>query len=170
MTVPLRHAGAARRLFAHIIDGVVIFAGMFVIGVIINVFGLSEMLSGAFFNVMVYALTFAYYAIFIACRSASTPGGMAAGIRVVHSSGARLTLERAYFRTVLHQAIIILPTGWLMAGIPMIDGTIDPNDVNNGALGIVLLLWIFCYIGIWAHREGMTVYDVVASSRVIVAP
>ncbi|MEO0515383.1 MAG: RDD family protein, partial [Planctomycetota bacterium] len=90
MNPSIRYAGAGRRFLAHIIDSGIIFAGMFVFGFFLHLLGLADITTNSFFNVIVYALTFVYYAIFIAGTSATTPGGKVAGIRIVHMSGARL--------------------------------------------------------------------------------
>ncbi|KLJ00105.1 RDD family protein [Luteimonas sp. FCS-9] len=123
------YAGFWKRLAAYFIDAMVVgMASMLVavivggfIGGILSVSGVAGDLGFALIqilaNLLSLAVTAVYYAWFHASNAMATPGKMAVGIKVVRTSGERISLLRGigrYFATVLSAMILMI--GFLMAG------------------------------------------------------
>lgn len=133
-TVPLHGAevvlaGFWKRLAAYLIDYAIVTLTSMVLGGIIGmVFGGVSSLTGAGMSpsanmtsqllggLVGLAFSVAYYGWFHASQGGATPGKLAIGIKVVRSSGERITLARSigrYFATILSGLTLLI--GYLMA-------------------------------------------------------
>ncbi|MGE6334030.1 RDD family protein [Stenotrophomonas sp. NPDC077659] len=118
------YAGFWKRVAAYLIDYVVLVipSGLLggVLGAVVGVAGSggtgTELLIQAVSGLVGLLIGMGYYGWFHASRGGATLGKMAVGIKVVRSSGERITLGRSigrYFATILSS--ILLCIGYLMA-------------------------------------------------------
>lgn len=117
----LNLAGIGTRFVASFIDGLILQAVQFVIGMALGVVMASaaspEAAAGlAMLNVVLaLAIGFSYEAFFLAAKGA-TPGKMAMKIRVVRPDGSKISMGQAWGRTLGKQvSALILMIGYLMA-------------------------------------------------------
>ncbi|HYQ25402.1 RDD family protein [Stenotrophomonas sp.] len=118
------YAGFWKRVAAYLIDYIVLVipSGLLggVFGAVIGLAGSggtgTEVLIQAVSGLVGLLIGMGYYGWFHASRGGATPGKMAVGIKVVRSTGERITLGRSigrYFATLLSS--ILLCIGYLMA-------------------------------------------------------
>ncbi|WP_337244523.1 RDD family protein [Luteimonas sp. gir] len=123
------YAGFWKRVAAYLIDGLIVgVIGMVIGGLAIAVLGgiiavgsdsatgIAIVLVQLLSNLLSIAAGALYYAWFHASASMATPGKMAVGIKVVRTTGERISLLRGigrYFSTIL--SALILMIGFLMA-------------------------------------------------------
>ena len=117
------HAGFWKRVAAYLIDYVILFAVSMLVSVLTAMGALaggsssSAEIAGQIIGGLIgFFIGLAYYGWFHASTGGATPGKMAIGIKVVRSSGERISLARSigrYFATILSG--LILAIGYLMA-------------------------------------------------------
>ena len=114
-------AGIWPRFVASFIDGLIMQAAQFVVGLVIGlmmgVTSTPEQAAGLGILNLVFALAigFSYEAFFLAAKGA-TPGQMAMKLRVVRPDGSPISMGQAWGRTLGKQvSALILMIGYLMA-------------------------------------------------------
>lgn len=120
-----RVAGPARRAMAHLVDLVLCYGAVFVVGILVFVAALGAASIGAAIDdalklgvgvllVLLFIAQWAWFAIWETLRG-DTPGKRAFGLRVVTTNGRPIGFAQAALRNVL-RAADLLPTGYL-AGV-----------------------------------------------------
>lgn len=116
------YAGFWKRVAAYLIDYVILFAVSMVVSLVTTVGTLasgssSAEIAGQIIGGLIgFVIGLAYYGWFHASTGGATPGKMAIGIKVVRSTGERISLARSigrYFATILSG--LILAIGYIMA-------------------------------------------------------
>ena len=143
-----RVAGPARRALAHVVDLIVCFGALLVLGVIVTLVAVGAEGFGAALDetlgvgmgvllVAVFAAQWVYFAAWEAWKG-RTPGKMALGLRVVTTTGRPVGPTAAILRNLL-RAADALPFGYVLGVAAM---TISPRfqrlgDLVAGTLVIV---------------------------------
>jgi uncharacterized RDD family membrane protein YckC len=123
-----RVAGPARRLLAYLVDLVVCYGGALLISVIVllavaggagvgDAVDSAEGLSVGIVLVVLFAAQWVYFVAWEA-TTGRTPGKMAAGLRVVTTSGRPIAFGAAALRNVL-RAADVLPIGYAVGVVAM---------------------------------------------------
>lgn len=115
------YAGFWKRVAAYVVDSLLLGIASMVVSfatTLLTVAGSSNMqMAGQLVgSVLGLVIGLAYYAWFHASTGGATPGKMAVGIKVVRTSGERISLLRAvarYFATLLSGLILLI--GYIMA-------------------------------------------------------
>lgn len=135
-----RVAGPARRALAHVLDLLICYGAVFVVGVIVVIavagsgaltdgVGTTAGLGLGFFLVVLFAAQWLYFAIWEGWKG-RTPGKMAAGLRVVTTTGRPIGVGAAILRNLL-RAADALPTGYVVGLVSM---AISPRFQRVGDL------------------------------------
>jgi uncharacterized RDD family membrane protein YckC len=116
----MTYAGFWIRFVAQIIDGIVMYLGGMIVGLLVGLAmgatGLAGVAAKALSQLFVSALGVAYVTYFLGAYGA-TPGKMVFGLKVVRSNGDKVTYGRAFGRYWAYfLSGIILAIGYIMAG------------------------------------------------------
>ena len=135
-----RVAGPARRAMAHLIDLVLCYGAVFVVGIAIYIAAIGAVSVGAAIDdaikagvgVILLVLFVAQWVWFVAWESlrGDTPGKRALGLRVVTINGRPIGFAQAALRNVL-RAADLLPTAYLVGVVTM---AISPRFQRIGDL------------------------------------
>lgn len=116
----MRYAGFWRRLFAYVLDHVIVLVAAFLVGFVIAILGLASALDSTgvevFFNILGVVATWLYFALQESGTHQATLGKRALGLKVFDMQGQRLTFGKAtgrHFGKIL--SALILGIGFLMA-------------------------------------------------------
>ncbi len=101
--IRLRVAGPMPRAGAYIIDLLIRFALLIILGILISLTGIviGHKVSGGLSLLMVFLLEWLYPVVFEAGKRGATPGKRAVGLRVVQATGSPITLGQAVVRNFL---------------------------------------------------------------------
>jgi len=101
--IRLRVAGPMPRAGAYIIDLLIRFALIMIIGMLITLTGivLGSRVSGGLSLLVLFLLEWLYPVVFEAGKRGATPGKRAVGLRVVQATGSPITLGQAVVRNFL---------------------------------------------------------------------
>jgi uncharacterized RDD family membrane protein YckC len=157
-----RVAGPARRAMAHLVDLVLCYGAVFVVGVVIFMMALGAASIGAAVDdafkagvgVVLVVLFIAQWIWFVAWESVrgDTPGKRALGLRVVTINGRPIGFAQAALRNVL-RAADLMPTAYLVGVVTMaisprfqrigdlVAGTIVVAEARQKTRGARYVLW-----------------------------
>jgi uncharacterized RDD family membrane protein YckC len=135
-----RVAGPARRAMAHLVDLVLCYGAVFVVGIIVLIAALGASSIGAAIDdalklgvglllVLLFAAQWVWFAVWETLRG-DTPGKRAFGLRVVTTSGRPIGFAQAALRNVL-RAADLLPTAYVAGVVAM---AISPRFQRIGDL------------------------------------
>lgn len=135
-----RVAGPARRAMAHLVDLVLCYGAVFVVGVVVLIAALGATSIGAAIDealklgvgLLLVLLFIAQWAWFVAWETirGDTPGKRAFGLRVVTTNGRPIGFAQAALRNIL-RAADLLPSGYLAGVVAM---AISPRFQRIGDL------------------------------------
>jgi uncharacterized RDD family membrane protein YckC len=123
-----RLAGPARRLLAYVVDLIVCYGGLVVLGLIILLIAVTvgsklgdslviAKLGGGLLLLALFAVQWLYFLVFEGLRG-RTPGKAVVGLRVVTVTGRPIGFAHAALRNLL-RAADALPTGYLLGFLAM---------------------------------------------------
>ena len=170
----VQYAGFWRRVSASIVD-LIIFTVIFTFIIsIINFFGVldnTKYITSSHTEDYLppeaeYIIQFIYSALticFLISPWQATPGKYITGLYVVDKSNKKITIKRAFVRTLLIMVLVI------------VSDLFDPSKAENGLVGFglqVMGLIYFFIILIWYGMAGVTkqktaLHDIIAGTRVI---
>jgi uncharacterized RDD family membrane protein YckC len=144
-------AGAGSRAGAAVLDGLIQFALIFVIGLILGGIGSGAgdfdpsgsdtefaLLAIALLNVLLFVVLFFYYVIFETLWSGQTPGKRAFRLRVVRLSGARVGFRASMIRNLV-RIVDLLPPVTYLTGIIAIVTTSKNQRIGDMVAGTVVV-------------------------------
>jgi uncharacterized RDD family membrane protein YckC len=128
------------RVAAFLLDVLIVFAGLFVVGVVFGFFSEGGSGAASVVGVIVYLALGLYAPVLLAANDGQTIGKKALGIAVINEDGHPIGFGRALWREIFSR--------WLL-GITIIGGILDP-------------LW-----PLW-DEQNRALHDMMAKTRVIV--
>jgi uncharacterized RDD family membrane protein YckC len=172
--VPARHW---RRLFAYLIDYLILGFTAGVIGGIATIVGLGNKSSqGAFSSGLLLLLSavlpFIYFTYLHSRPSCASWGKSAMGLRLVTTGGERLTPMQAFIRCLV--TLLVPVAGWILVGVTVIGALDSEMDalkrVGEGALiiGIAGII-LGPYLPVFFNPQRQTLFDLICKTRVISA-
>ena len=174
-SLSLKPAGHWRRVFAYLMDYVIVtlIAGVF--GAVAGVIGVFESsvkstLSGGFFLLGAAIVPFIYFTIMHARETGATWGKSAMGIRVVTSGGGRLTSTQAFIRCLL--TLLVPMAGTIVVSVTAagamssdIEG-LKSIGVAAVILGIIVAIY-GPYITAFFNPQRQTLFDLICKTSVV---
>ena len=111
----LRVAGPFVRSMALIIDYLIILGVLIVVGIITSLIGLgtNANIASGIFLILLFLLSWGYFAFFEGGKHAATPGKRTMGVRVIDRSGNAATRGQVFVRNIMRFVDMLpgLPTG-----------------------------------------------------------
>lgn len=152
MTTKFTYAGRAERLFAYLLDAVILLIPT---AVLIQTFGGVEKAGATGPQMLaIFLLNLAYRAGFTASRWQATPGKRMLNIYIVHADGSRLTPRDALER---HLAFV-LPS------LPVYSSVFSENTAATLAM-VLSMVW---FVPILTTPERIGMHDRICYTRVVV--
>ena len=111
MEIHLRIAGPFLRLYAYLLDLVIMIAAVILIWIVIGIssFALGGNVAVGLINLALFVLLWFYPVFFEVSRKGATPGRMLLGLRVVNEAGGTLTFGASMVRNFVRIVEIIFP-------------------------------------------------------------
>ncbi len=111
MEIHLRIAGPFLRLYAYLLDLVVMIAAVILIWIVIGIssFALGGNVAVGLINLALFVLLWFYPVFFEVSRKGATPGKMVLGLRVVNEAGGTLTFGASMVRNFVRIVEMIFP-------------------------------------------------------------
>jgi uncharacterized RDD family membrane protein YckC len=173
--LPFTPAGHWRRVFAYLIDYLIIAFAAGVIGAIAGLVGVGNQsvqgaYSGGVLVLLGAALPFIYFTILHSRPSGASWGKAAMSLRVVTLGGERLTPVQAFTRCLL--TLLVPVAGWIFVGVTAA-GTLGSDvealkGVGTAALIIgVLAISFGPYLTVFFNPQRQTLFDLICKTCVI---
>lgn len=168
-------AGHWRRLFAYLLDYVIVtlIAGVLsAVAGFIGVFDSSAKgaLSGGVILLGAAVVPFVYFTIMHSRDSGATWGKSAMGLRVVTLGGERLTRTQAFIRVLL--TLLVPIAGWIVVGVTAA-GTMSSDVEALKGIGVatitigVLAISFGPYLTVFFNPQRQTLFDLICKTCVI---
>lgn len=133
-------AGVASRLLARLVDGLVIWAMLFGMAIILGAGGpiQSEALAIIVVVITIFFAVFGYWMVFETLLGGRTLGKMALGLRVVTVEGAPVRFRHSAIRAMLGVVDFLVPP---LGPVAVVSVLVSPNDQRLGdlAAGTIVL-------------------------------
>jgi len=168
-------AGHWRRLFAYLLDYVIVTLIAGVLGAIAGFIGVFDSsakgaLSGGVFLLGAAVVPFVYFTIMHSRDSGATWGKSAMSLRVVTLGGERLTRTQAFIRVLL--TLLVPIAGWIVVGVTAA-GTISSDVEALKGIGVatitigVLAISFGPYLTVFFNPQRQTLFDLICKTCVI---
>lgn len=113
--ISLRVAGPYARAMALVIDYLIIIGVLIVVGIVVNIISLklNDNIATGIMLLVLFIMSWGYFAFFEGGKKAATPGKRAVGIRVIDRSGNTATRGQVLIRNIIRFIDMLpgLPTG-----------------------------------------------------------
>lgn len=154
-------AGFWQRLFAFLIDGIVVSIPSFALAEVFRDFLLGSPLVG---KLLGFAITITYFAIFGSeIVDGQTLGMMALHLKVVHKDGSIPSLRLSFLRYSILFIPFLLSSGFLSDGIPALLASTYETIMEITGIAIV-------YLAIFNRRTGQSLHDLATNTFVVDSP
>jgi len=168
-------AGHWRRLFAYLLDYVIMFLIATALGAIAGLIGVFDTsvkgaISGGVVLLGAAVVPFVYFTIMHSRDSGASWGKAAMGVRVVTLGGERLTRMQAFIRVLL--TLLVPIAGWIVVGITAA-GTISSDvealkGIGTATIVIGILAISFGpYLTVFFNHQRQTLFDLICKTCVI---
>lgn len=168
-------AGHWRRLFAYLLDYVIVTLIAGVLGAVAGFIGVFDSsargaLSGGVFLLGAAVVPFVYFTIMHSRDSGATWGKSAMGLRVVTLGGERLTRTQAFIRVLL--TLLVPIAGWIVVGVTAA-GTMSSDVEALKGIGVatitigVLVISFGPYLTVFFNNQRQTLFDLICKTCVI---
>ena len=154
MTKSLVYAGRLERLFANLIDTLILFVPATVVAVLTSsADAAGELQPSPVGMVVVFLVHMTYYTAFTAGRWQGTPGKRLLNMYVIHTDHSRMTQRDALERFLAY----VLPS------LPMYSSFLPQNIAPM----IVIWLSLFWFVPILTHPQRMGFHDKLCRTLVV---
>lgn len=168
-------AGQWRRLFAYLLDYVIVTLITGMLGAVAGLIGVFDTsargaLSGGVFLFGAVIVPFMYFTMMHSRDSGATWGKSAMGLRVVTLGGERLTRTQAFTRCLL--TLLVPMAGWLVVGVTAA-GTMSADVEALKGVGIaamvvgIIVVSFGPYLAVFFNPQRQTLFDLICKTCVI---
>jgi uncharacterized RDD family membrane protein YckC len=174
-TLRFAPAGHWRRLFAYLMDYLIIVFAAGVIGGIAGLVGVgNQSLQGSFSGGVLIllgaALPFIYFTILHSRPHGASWGKAAMSLRVVTVGGEQLTPVQAFTRCLL--TLLVAVVGWIFVGVTAVGSLGSGNEALKGVGAAALIIGLLAisfgpYVTVFFNPQRQTLFDLICKTCVI---
>ena len=173
--VKFQPAGHWRRLFAYLLDYVIVSLIAGVLGAVAGFIGAFDTsskgaLSGGVILLGAAIVPFVYFTIMHSRDSGASWGKSAMNLRVVTLGGERLTRTQAFIRVLL--TLLIPIAGWIVVGFTAAGTMASDVEALKGIGAVTLVIGVLAisfgpYLTVFFNPQRQTLFDLICKTCVI---
>jgi uncharacterized RDD family membrane protein YckC len=169
--VPAHHG---KRFFAYLIDYLIVTVAATIGGALVGLTSLAgtggTALGGGLLFLAVILLPFIYFTYFHSTEAGATLGKKAMKIKLVSSSGARVSAAMAFVRCLL--TLVVPFVGYALVGLSTVSAIASGNEGMIGISAVAIVLGFFIaafgpYLMIFFNNERQSLFDIMCRTRVV---